>query len=230
MASYSDLNISVDDSSIIDAVNSAVNSISGLGASVNVDTSGLKSEYQKLKREVSRMATLANHRLQRLEAQGFDDAPAYKKWIEAGGEKFSVKGKDYNELQQELARIRQFTNSITSTVRGAKKVLSAIASNTGMDGQAMYSKAKEFFQIASMVEQYIRSTENTASAIGYQKIWQAINEYAKKQEVDLSNVQGYEEQIAEKIALMLGYESVIEAAESASNTQSNQEIELFVTI
>lgn len=227
---FSDLNIEVDSDSISGAVNSAVSALSGLGASVNIDTSGIESEYKKLKQEVSRLASLANKRLARLESHGFDDSPAYKKWIESGGEKFGVKGKDYNQLQKELARIRQFTGSISSTVRGAKQLLNSIASTTGMNANASYASAKEFFQVASIIEQYIRSTEGTASAIGYQKIWQAINEYANAQNMDLSAIKGYEEQIAENIAKMLGYESVIEAANSASDSQSSTETTLFVSI
>jgi len=227
MAIYSDLNINVDNSSISSAVTTA---ISSLGTSaVNVDTSGIQSQYNELKQEVSRLASMANKRLARLEQHGFEDAPAYRKWIESGGEKFSVKGKDYNALQKELARVRQFTNSISSTVKGAKSLLNSIAANTGMAEQS-YSYAKEFFQLASMIEQYIRSTENTASAIGYHKIWTAINEYAKEQNTDLTAIKGYEEEIAENIAKMLGYESVIDAVEQASNSSSNDEMTLFVTI
>jgi len=227
MAIYSDLNIDVDNSSISNAVNSAVNAL-GTSA-VNVDTSGIESQYKQLKKEVSRLASMANKRLARLEQHGFDDSPAYKKWIESGGEKFSVKGKDFNALQRELARVRQFTNSISSTVKGAKSLLNSIAANTGM-AEKSYQYAKEFFQIARMIEQYIRSTENTASAIGYHRIWESINQYAKEQNTDLSAIEGYEEQIAENIAKMMGYESVIEAAQNASSSAVDDELELYVTI
>lgn len=227
MAIYSKLNIDVDSNSISTAVNSAVNAL-GTSA-VNIDTSGIENQYKELKQEVSRLASMANKRLTRLEQHGFEDAPAYRKWIESGGEKFSVKGKDYNALQKELAQIRQFTNSVSSTVKGAKSLLNSIAANTGM-AEKSYQNAKEFFQLASIIEQYIRNTENTASAIGYQKIWTAINEYAKEQNTDLSAIKGYEEEIAENIAKMLGYESVIDAVEQASNSASNEEMTLFVTI
>lgn len=166
------------------------------------------SDYQKLKAEVSRLASMANKRLVRLENHGFEDSPAYQQFVASGGEKFSVRGKDYNELQKELARVRQFVNAKTSTIRGAQSVLKAIASNTGMDlkGRELWAQASNFFRIASMVEQYIRNTENTASAIGYQKIWTAVNQYTQQNEIDLAQMHGDMEQLVGNIAQMIGIE------------------------
>ena len=167
-----------------------------------------KSDYQRLKAEVSRLASMANKRLVRLENHGFEDSPAYQQFVASGGEKFSVRGKDYNELQKELARVRQFVNAKTSTIRGAQSVLKAIASNTGMDlkGRELWAQASNFFRIASMVEQYIRNTENTASAIGYQKIWTAVNQYTQQNEIDLAQIHGDMEQLVGNIAQMIGIE------------------------
>lgn len=167
-----------------------------------------KSDYQRLKAEVSRLASMANKRLVRLENHGFEDSPAYQQFVASGGEKFSVRGKDYNELQKELARVRQFINAKTSTIRGAQSVLKAIASNTGMDlkGRELWAQASNFFRIASMVEQYIRNTENTASAIGYQKIWTAVNQYTQQNEIDLAQMHGDMEQLVGNIAQMIGIE------------------------
>ena len=166
------------------------------------------SDYQRLKAEVSRLASMANKRLVRLENHGFEDSPAYQQFVASGGEKFSVRGKDYNELQKELARVRQFVNAKTSTIRGAQSVLKAITSNTGMDlkGRELWAQASNFFRIASMVEQYIRNTENTASAIGYQKIWTAVNQYTQQNEIDLAQMHGDMEQLVGNIAQMIGIE------------------------
>lgn len=167
-----------------------------------------KQDYQSLKQEVSRLASMANKRLVRLENNGFEDSPAYKQWIESGGEKFSVRGKDYNELQKELARVRQFVNAKTSTIRGAQSVLKAIAANTGTNfkGKELWAQASNFFRVASMVEQYIRNTEDVASAIGYQKIWAAINQYTQANEIDLAAMKVDMEQMVGNIAQMIGIE------------------------
>ena len=167
-----------------------------------------KQDYKALKREVSRLASMANKRLVRLEKNGFEDSPAYKQWIESGGEKFSVRGKDYNELQKELARVRQFVNAKTSTIRGAQSVLKAIAANTGANfkGKELWAQASNFFRVSSMIEQYIRNTEDVASAIGYQKIWTAINQYTQANDIDLAAMQVDIEQMVGNIAQMLSIE------------------------
>jgi hypothetical protein len=174
-----------------------------------VEIRHFKQDYQSLKREVSRLASMANKRLVRLENNGFEDSPAYKQWIESGGEKFSVRGKDYNALQKELARVRQFVNAKTSTIRGAQSVLKAIAANTGANfkGKELWEQASNFFRVASMIEQYIRNTEDVASAIGYQKIWTAINQYTKANDIDLAAMQVDMEQMVGNIAQMIGIEA-----------------------
>ena len=43
-----------------------------------VEIRHFKQDYQSLKREVSRLASMANKRLVRLENNGFEDSPAYK--------------------------------------------------------------------------------------------------------------------------------------------------------
>ena len=48
-------------------------------------------------------------------------------------------------------------------------------------------KADKFFELASKVEQYLRTVDDIASAIGYQKIWEAINTYTKESKTDLAN-------------------------------------------
>ena len=174
-----------------------------------VEIRHFKQDYQSLKREVSRLASMANKRLVRLENNGFEDSPAYKQWIESGGEKFSVRGKDYNALQKELARVRQFVNAKTSTIRGAQSVLKAIAANTGANfkGKELWAQASNFFRVASMIEQYIRNTEDVASAIGYQKIWTAINQYTQANNIDLAAMQVDMEQMVGNIAQMIGIEA-----------------------
>lgn len=164
------------------------------------------SEIERINREVpekvdrirmyraqaSRLASLANKRIQRLESNGLTDSPAYKKYIETGG-KFGVRGKDHNQLQAEVARLRKFIESETSTVKGVTNTLKEMASNTGIkyeNLQDLRSKASKFFELSSKVEQYLRTVDDMASAIGYQKIWEAINQYVKTEGVDLSNAGG----------------------------------------
>lgn len=149
-----------------------------------------RNEYAK---EVSRKASMANKRLKRLEEKGLTDTPSYKQWLNyKDGQKFSVAGKDYNDLQKENARLNQFLNGDTSTIRGTNKWLKNIAENTGIKYERvgeLQKASSQFFELASKVEQYLRTTQGSATAIGYKRIWQAINEYVEGENIELSENQ-----------------------------------------
>lgn len=140
-------------------------------------------EYIVLKREVSRMASMANKRLKRLERNELTELPAYKTWVESGSIKFSVKGKDYNQLQAEFWRLKNFLDNKTSLVRQANNFLKEMAKNTGIkyNGLAdLKAKSKQFFELADKIKQYYKTAEQSALALDYQKIWQQINEQIRQ--------------------------------------------------
>ena len=158
------------------------------------------ADYRK---EVSRRASMANKRLKRLEESGIS-TPAFDKWRESGGEYFSVRGKTYNEVQAEMARVNQYLDNATSSISGAKKVMNDMIINTGIkidwkDLTDVQNKAKQFFEIASKIEQYLRTVEDIASSVGYQKIWEAINRYVKDHESALDESKTDAEQISQNI-------------------------------
>lgn len=153
-----------------------------------------EKRIRQLRREASRLVSMANKRLIRLEANKLTDVPAYQQLVDIMGNKprFSIRGKDYNELQREISRMRRFLDAKTSTVRGANQVLREMAKNTGIKYKTMKElreKSKLFFELASKVEQYLRTVHDIASAIGYQKIWQAVNTYVKDVKRDLDTAQ-----------------------------------------
>ena len=149
-----------------------------------------KQRVADYRKEASRLAAMANKRVARLEANNLQDAPAYKGYIESGGGKFSVKGKTHNELQREVARMQKFIVAKTSTVTGVNNYLKGIAANTGIKYSNMKdlkSKAATFFTLSNKVEEYLRTVEDMASAIGYQRIWEAVNEYVQTARIDMSD-------------------------------------------
>ena len=161
-----------------------------------------EERIKKYRQEASRMASMANKRLKRLEKNGLQDSPAYKKWIESGGEKFGVRGKDYNEVQREMARMRQFINSQTSTIKGVNNVLKEMADNTGMkykNLKELRQSSKQFFELASKIEQYLRTVEDMASAIGYQKIWEQVNQYVQTNKITLGDSNNNIEELTQRI-------------------------------
>lgn len=148
-----------------------------------------EAKINAYRKEASRLVSLANKRVKRLESNGLKDSPAYKKYLETGG-KFSVRGKTHNQLQAEVSRLRNFIDSETSTVRGVTNTLKEMANNTGIkyrNLEDLRSKAPKFFELASKVEQYLRTVEDMASAIGYQKIWEQINQYVKNEKIELDD-------------------------------------------
>jgi len=150
-----------------------------------------EKDVKDLKKEISRKASMANKRLARLERNKLTDTPAYRNWVEyGGGVKFSVKGKSYNELQAELSRVNHFIDNATSTVRGTNQVLKQMAKITGVkytNVKDLHSLTTRFFELSSKVEQYLNSAMQGGSAIGYQKIWQVINEYVSKEKINLAD-------------------------------------------
>lgn len=171
---------------IVETVETAVNEMTKV---IKKTVTKKVDKIAKYRNEASRMASLANKRLNRLESNNLQDSPAYRGYLEKGGQRFSVRGKSYNEVQAEVARMKAFIDANTSTVRGVNNYLREIASNTGIKYSnltELRKKAPKFFELANKVEQYLRTVEDMASAIGYGKIWESINVYTQQNKVDLS--------------------------------------------
>ena len=152
-------------------------------------------EYKQLRKEVSRMSSMANKRINRLERNELTELPAYKSWYDNDHVKFSVKGKDYNQLQSEFWRLKRFLDDKTSTVRQANSFLKEMAQNTGIkyNGLAdLKSKSKQFFDLAEKIKQYYQSANQSAIALDYQKIWQQINTQIKQGVIEIGGTESTE--------------------------------------
>lgn len=162
-------------------------------------------KYLELKKEVSRMASMANKRLKRLERNNLTLLPAYREWEQHGAIKFSVRGKDYNQLQSEYWRLKHFLDDRTSTVRQANKFLREMAENTGIKYRGLAdlkSKSKQFFELAEKIKQYNMSINQSAQALDYQKIWQQINTYVNNTNADLASAISSDEQLERFLQFM----------------------------
>ena len=173
-------------------------------------------KYLELKKETSRMASMANKRLVRLERNELTDLPAYQSWVKGGAIKFSVKGKDYNQLQAEFWRLKKFLDNKTSLVREANKYLREMAENTGIkyNGLAdLKTKSKKFFELADKIKEYYKMSELNALALDYQKIWEQINVQIKQGVLDLTGVESTEQTL----------QRFIQELEKVSQVEDNQE-------
>ena len=149
-------------------------------------------KYLQLKKEVSRMASQANKRLVRLESNELTELPAYQSWVDGGAIKFSVKGKDHNQLQAEFWRLKNFLDNKTSLVRQANKYLRDMANVTGIkygNLSELKAKSKQFFELANKVKEYYKASEQSAMALDYQKIWEQINLQIKQGEIQIGQEQ-----------------------------------------
>ena len=147
------------------------------------DEQARKQRIRQLKQDISKKASMANKRLKRLEKNDLTSVPAYREYVRGGGVKFSVKGKNYNELQAELARVNHFIDSKTSTVRGTNTVLRDVANTAKIkysNVKELYKNVNAFFQLTNKVSDYLNATGQSALAIGYQRIWEAINQYVEQ--------------------------------------------------
>ena len=152
-----------------------------------------KMDAKQYRKEASKVISMANKRLARLEKSNLTDSPAYSKYVDNNEmPRFSVRGLSHNDLQREMSKVKKFVQAKTSTVRGINITLKEMANNTGTkykNLKELRSKASSFFTLASKVEQYLRNVEDVASAIGYQKIWEAINQYVKSEKTDFDEVE-----------------------------------------
>ena len=68
---------------------------------LKIGIEAIETEQKALRAQVSRLASMANKRLERLEKNELTSSPAYQKWEQDGRHRFSVSGKSYSEVQSE---------------------------------------------------------------------------------------------------------------------------------
>lgn len=180
-----------------------------------------EQKLAELKREIQRKANIAHKRLKRLEKNNLTELPAYKQWVKEGAVRFGVRGKTPEQLQQELNRVNRFLESKTSLVREANKYLKETADIVGVK----YKSVKElpellsnFFRLSDKVEEYLRLTEGSASAIGYHKIWEVVNEVVEVEEMTMDMTDEQLEELMVKVIEAIGIESELEALDNLNWT------------
>lgn len=162
-------------------------------------------KYKELRKEVSRMASMANKRIDRLERNNLTMLPAYQAWESNGSVRFSVKGKSYEETQAEYWRLKKFLDDRTSTVKQANDFLKEMAENTGIQYHGLddlKAKSAKFFELADLIKQYNQSINQSAQALDYQKIWKDINTYVLDTDADLADAMNSEEQLEKFLEYM----------------------------
>lgn len=158
---------------------------------------------RKLRQEASRLSSLANKRLKRMEEQNLTDSPAYSKWVEDGSVRFGVRGKSMAQVQAEVGRLNKFINQATSTVRGAKNYYKNVGASVGITEWEsipdLQNKLNNFFEITGKVKEYLHNSKEIGVAIGYQKIWDAVSDYVQQVSSETINAEQAVMQVAGKL-------------------------------
>lgn len=178
----------------------------GVEIKVTTDKSIVKKfteQERKLRQEASRLSSLANKRLKRMEEQNLTDTPAYRQWVDDGGAKFGVRGKTTAQVQAEIGRLNKFINQATSTVSGAKNYYRNIAGSVGIaDWESipdLQNKLNNFFSITGKVKEYLHNSKEIGVAIGYQKIWEVVSEYVQEVSSETMDAEKAVMDVAEKL-------------------------------
>ena len=177
---------------------------------VKLEKSGELTRKEKaFRREASRLVSLSNKRLKRIEQQGLIESPAYKKFIEDGGQKFGIRGKNMEEVKQEVARMNDFIKKQTSTVRGTKKYLDNVAKSVGIVKFDNYKQLQDqlntFFRGVEKVREYLQNSKEVSVAIGYSKIHEVVSDYVQEVGSELDSIDDLILEMAEKVVEGAGY-------------------------
>ena len=167
------------------------------------NTAVMTKEYRQ---EVSRKASLANKRLARLEKNGLEDSPAYKKFMESGGGKFSIRGKTGSELSRELIRINNFIDMKTSTVKGLNQVLRDTADRVGVkykDMKQLQQYSSRFFELYNKSLQYLDTVEKMGHAFDSTEIMETVRQLVKQEKINLEDSEKSIEDMVERVTNML---------------------------
>lgn len=136
---------------------------------IDLDPTHLKNLSRSSMAELtSRLVSAANKRLTRLERTGMDIySPAYKGRVKEGqtkADRFSVKGKSFNQLQSEFAKSKSFlTEKKTSSVAGAKLAQREMEQRIGKHFESK-EEANEFWANVKKLEEAGVLSENYTSA------------------------------------------------------------------
>lgn len=139
-------------------------------------------------KDFNRLVSMANKRLRRMEQKGLK-TPAYKSAKKSGGTFHNKKGATFNEKQKEYHRVKQFLGMKTSTIKGSKEVVKSMLKSTGLDdvvdaetimttqtvsnADGSTDVVSKFFDLASMVDEYLESARKTVSS---DEIWRSIHD------------------------------------------------------
>lgn len=141
----------------------------------------------QLRQVVSRLADTANKRIKRLQGAGVESIAA-RQAAQSGG-KFTTRGKGLDELRAEYLRERDFLQSPTSTIKGAREVEREAVKNLkdiygdDLRGVNIRQMLNDFYKLQEYDEEY------QAQKLRYGFLYdQPIEQYGEQEKRDIKRL------------------------------------------
>lgn len=159
---------------------------------ITISDNSKKKKRNELAKEVSRLAQMANKRISRLEKNNLQMTSAYKTWERQGKPHYSVKGKNYQQLQSEYWKIKKVIDNENSLVKTANANLKKTNIELGFaetnNMETIKANLNGFWDVFSKIKQYTDTLEQSDYNIGSPRIKEMISDYVKTNKADLSNI------------------------------------------
>lgn len=150
-----------------------------------------KIQDTALYKETLRRVSMANKRKKRLEKNDLNNLPAYQSLEKLGIDRFSVKGKNKEELQREYWRVTEFLNNKTSTVKEANKYIKELGVRIGIKGtlKELKRQTEVFFKLQNRIDEYFKTIDKKYLALDYNLRWKNVDNmvYLKDLTLDLGD-------------------------------------------
>lgn len=164
-----------------------------------------KQKIKKMRQEISRKSQMANKRIKRLEEKGVM-TPALRSFYDTRGKGnyFSIRGKSNNQAMQELAEVEKYLDMATSSLTGARKILTETSRKfnielTGHDWVANQKKVNEIFRIVDKVDEYLKTSDEKTVAFSSTQLIDGVARYIQEAEDIVADVERDTEEITENI-------------------------------
>lgn len=130
-------------------------------------------EGAELRKVVADASRLANQRLRRLAAKGYDEdlSPAYESAVRKGHERFNIRGMGDMALRNEFTEIREFLKMRSSTVIGTKQMHAEVYRRIGGDFSDDIEKEKAFWRAFRTAE---KKQDRAFSSKGSEELQQFV--------------------------------------------------------
>ncbi len=202
-----------------------------------MDTSFKRTEesIQQFKKRLLAMQSAVNKRLARIEEAGLTEYSIYRNLREQGlvnakGQiRFSVKGKNWQELQTQYYQMMRVLNAKTGSVKAIRQHTKDLAKSIGFkfsrNGISMQAQLKDFFHVYRLLEDYYDKVQKQGIAMDYRRLFRAIEKALSIEKSAIGNLASDTESLKNIIETSLkeiGTAYVEDTLESLTNEFKNR--------